>query len=165
MQGNLRALALTARDRMTGAFLGFLACAASAGYILDVPVVTAFATASAASPLPVVFDAVDGVDYWAERPMFVLTLADGRRDAAQVGRSDFARIAGPHRWQLALALPISAPRLVPRRLVEETLRVGFCASGPLARALGIGATVEAVTLFAENGRGQDVSRTSVRCGS
>lgn len=106
------------------------------GYVLGVPAFAAFARVTAASPLPVVFNDMGGLEPYAVDGELLLHGPGGARRYA-LGREWFASLRGPFiRRHAYLRLISEAPRK-RRELWEPALRFAFCGRGPLAQEAGI----------------------------
>ncbi|HEX5036747.1 MAG TPA: hypothetical protein VFX30_06280 [bacterium] len=101
------------------------------GFLAGSFLMKAAGSMSGASPLPLVFDRVGDVEYWAADYRVALSLAGGERLERTLTAEDYARLPGPHVRHMAYAIPLSLSMVLPKRLWEPQLRYGFC--GPLAR--------------------------------
>jgi len=99
-----------------------------------------------ASPLPLVFSRVHGIDTYARRFAIEIDWADGRRE----------RIAGDHRLAGRLGGPFTRLKLYldemayadlsPSRRRREVLTAAFCHDGPVRRSLGINGRISSVAI-------------------
>ncbi len=144
--------------------LGAASLLAPVGYLLELPRARALGEASGVSPLPLVFDGDGGAEYWATRLEVLAFRTDGTVESRTLRRGTFGRVDGPHRLQLATALPLSAGELFPSGSLDATLHFGFCSNGPLATALDLPQDLREVVVQRPAGsQGRVRWRSSVRC--
>jgi hypothetical protein len=121
---------------------------AAIGYLCGSPLLVEIGRLSAASPLPIVFGAVAGHEYWAARYVLEVETRDGTRVEREVARGEFTRLGGPHRARMLWALPLVLAPALPDDAWTPPLAYGFCRQGRLARVLGITGDVRRVAVTA-----------------
>jgi hypothetical protein len=128
----------------------------SGGWLLGSPALVLLGRATGASPLPVVFSAIRGHEYWSATSSVSIEGQDGVVETLGFGRREFARLPGPHALDMLLVLPVALAPVIPQRMWLPALRYDFCAGGPLARAAGIETAPDrlVVTLTPRPGRGR-----------
>jgi hypothetical protein len=127
--------------RVAGWALAAVGPMAGLGYLLHLPALVALGTLSAASPLPIVFGAVSGHEYWATRYELDVEMRDGRREHREVARGHFGRLGGPHRARMLLALPLVLAPVLPDDAWMRPVAAGLCHGGRLARVLDLDGAV------------------------
>jgi hypothetical protein len=116
------------------------------GHALGWPGLRNLGMVSGASPLPLVFNAVNGYEYWAATYKLDLQLAQGEWRSLAVDSATFAGLPGPHRFHMVLTFPFMAGPILPERFWTGLLQYGLCHSGPLAAARAVPAEVRAGTI-------------------
>jgi apolipoprotein N-acyltransferase len=117
---------------------------------------------SGAAPLPLVFGAVNGYEYWAGEHALDVRLAGGERTRASLNRASFSALPGPHRMHMWLAMPFMVAPIAPPAVWKGMLEHALCREGPLARAAALGGNVESATLSIRGADGRRF-RGSVAC--
>jgi hypothetical protein len=113
------------------------------GYVLGWSGLRSLGVVSGASPLPLVFNALNGYEYWAAQHKLELQLRDGAWSDLALDSHIFAELPGSHRLHMLLTFPFMAAPIVPQPLWEEMLERALCDSGPLARAAALPSEVRA----------------------
>jgi hypothetical protein len=126
---------------------------AALGYLLQVPPLVAIGTLSAASPLPIVFGAVSGHEYWAMRYVVDVEMRDGRHERREIARGQFARLGGPHHARMLLAMPIVLAPVLSDDAWMPPVAYGLCHDGRLARALDVDGAVRRMDVVATHRAG------------
>jgi hypothetical protein len=113
-----------------------------AGDILRLPALKAFGLASAASPAPKVFSAVQGLETYSTR--FYIDWTDTNRQAhsTEITPELNSHIRGPYNrrnvYGAVLAYgPVLVSNSQSRPMFESVARYALCGSAPLLRELGI----------------------------
>lgn len=108
-----------------------------AGYILQVPVLSQYARVTSASPLPIVFTDIRGMEPYALDVELIALTEQGQARHYAMDRAWFSQMHGPFvRWHAYLRLISEAP-MKSRAMWQSVLRYGFCRTGPLAAEAGI----------------------------
>ncbi len=97
-----------------------------------------------ASPLPLVFSQVHGVETYSRRVSIRLVFVDGRQELIADGKDFRRRLHGPFSRAKLYVDPIAFADLSSGRRRGETIANTFCKSGPLARELGLQGEVAVV---------------------
>lgn len=121
---------------------------AALGYLLRLPALVALGGLTAASPLPIVFGAVEGHEYWATRYVVDVELRDGRRARRELGPGHFDHLGGPHRARMLLALPLVLAPVLPDDAWTLPTAHGLCRGGRLAHALDVHGDVRRMDVVA-----------------
>jgi hypothetical protein len=121
--------------------LALLGLSQAMGQLSGSATLQALGTLSAASPLPLVFNSVQGYEFWAQQHQLDLKLTDGELRKVEIDSRTMASLPGPHRMHMLLALPFIVGPLGPQALWQRLLEYELCREGPLARAAGVTAPV------------------------
>jgi len=132
-----------------------LGLAQMAGDVAGLPALRGLAAATAASPAPKVFSAVQGLETYSSRFTLEWTDGTGAAQAVVLTPEVYARIRGPYNRRNAYGAvvaygPVLASSATTRPLFEAVARHALCDDAPLLRELGIDpATVTALRLRVE----------------
>lgn len=150
-------MSLPARDRFLLVALFTLAGLQGLGFLLESRALRGLAAATAASPLPFVFSAHEGVETFSAR--FSVTLLEEEGDNAWAHRIEFdpalyARLSGSYNRRNVYGAIFSHGPLLTRSeegaaLVDAVARYGLCADGALLREFGLSHRPRSVTLEAD----------------
>lgn len=108
-----------------------------AGYTLQVPVLSRYARATSASPLPIVFNDIRGLEPFALDVELIALTEQGQVRHYVMDRAWFSRLRGPFVRRHAYLRLISEAPTKSRAVWQSVLRYGFCRKGPLAAEAGI----------------------------
>ncbi len=108
-----------------------------AGYILQMPVLSQYARVTSASPLPIVFNDLRGLEPYALDVELLAMTAQGQERHYVMDRAWFSRLRGPFVRRHAYLRLISEAPMKSRAMWTSVLRYGFCRTGPLAAEAGI----------------------------
>ena len=126
---------------------------AALGWLLQLPPLVAIGRLSAASPLPIVFGAVSGHEYWATRYELDVEMRDGRHERREIARGQFARLGGPHHARMLLALPIVLAPVLSDDAWMPPVAHGLCRDGWLAHVLDLDGAVRRMDVVATHRAG------------
>jgi hypothetical protein len=134
------------------------------GHLTGLKAVKGLGAALVSSPLPLVFTEVRGVETFASD--FTLEYRSGgdTLHSMPIGPREYGRLGGPYNWRNVYGAAISYGPILPEPLWKAVLTQGFCAEGPLARALEAG-RIDTATVIVETrtaGR-SDAWRLGVGC--
>ena len=90
----------------------------------------------AASPLPLVFTRVKGVETFASYFDVHYRLEDGSEHKVRITRELYSRLGGAYNWRNVYGAAMAYGPVLPPRIRDSVLRHGFC-SGGLTRRMGI----------------------------
>lgn len=155
------------RDRLAYALVA-LGLVQMVGYAVGSRALRGIGAASVASPLPIVFSDVRGLETFASEFVLDVTESGGRVQRFPVTPSLYERFGGPYNRRNVYGAAISYGPVLPAPLWQSVLRYAFCTtptSGPLARDLGLAEGVEsAVVLVTTGTRGRtDAWKLGVTC--
>jgi hypothetical protein len=122
--------------------LTVLGLAQMAGDVAGLPVLRGLAAATAASPAPKVFSAVQGLETYSSRFTLQWTDAAGRARSLDLEPHVYARILGPYNRRNAYGAvvaygPVLASSPATRPLFDAVARHAMCGEAPLLRELGV----------------------------
>lgn len=113
-----------------------------AGDIAHLPVLQAFAAATAASPAPRVFSSVGGLETYSTHFFIEYTATDGTFHSVEITPQRAAGMRGPYNRRNVYGAVLSYgpilqsdPRLKP--MFESVSRYALCGDAPMLRELGI----------------------------
>ncbi|MEM9696448.1 MAG: hypothetical protein AAGA56_28145 [Myxococcota bacterium] len=139
------------------------------GYVLRAPTLRLVGYLSAASPLPLVFNQIQGHEYWSSRYELELFRHGEAPERIVLGPAHFAGVGGPHLHKTVYPYALA---LVPVPSHESTwssiLRRGLCA-GPLLPVVSSRAgrvaslRVRVFAVAADEGRAPKVFARRIRC--
>lgn len=115
-----------------------------------------------AAPLPLVFDLVDGLEYWALQHEVQIVTADGTIDLRSTPAL-FSRIRGPHVVKIAYIFPFSLAPILPDDVRESLLRQALCDGGKLAQDFALPDGIAEIRLGVWHPRGRGAWHFSVTC--
>jgi hypothetical protein len=152
------------RDRLAYALVA-LGLVQMVGYGVGSRAVRGLGAASVASPLPIVFSDVRGLETFASDFVLEVTTKAGVR-RFEVTPSLYERFGGPYNRRNVYGAAISYGPILPAPLWQSVLRYAFCAPGTLAHDLGVGDGVEAAEVLVTTGtRGRTGAwKLGVTCG-
>jgi hypothetical protein len=113
--------------------IGFLQMS---GWIFNFDQLETIGLLSGASPLPLVFNKVEGLEYWASKFHLQFKMNDGSIHRVQMTRDLFSKLEGPHVLHLAYALPVALSPVTPPEFWKPPLSYGFCFPGKLTKLFG-----------------------------
>lgn len=130
-------------DQLGGAFLLALGLLQPAGYLLNIPLVKGLGAASTASPLPIVFSDVSGLETFASD--FTASVTNEKGDTLHIAMTPeiYAKLDGPYNRRNVYGAAISYGPRLPSPVWESVLEYGFCGNGPLTRRFEIPGPVKA----------------------
>lgn len=117
------------------------------GYETDASSLIRVGMASAASPLPVVFCEISGLEHYALDFHMTFLLRGGGVKHFEMDRARYAQLSGPHPWREAYAAAISFAPLLPEPVWRNVLQHGLCDGGLLAKDLGVTEHVRKVDIL------------------
>ena len=122
--------------------LTVLGLAQMAGDVAGLPALRGLAAATAASPAPKVFSAVQGLETYSSRFTLEWTDAGGHAQSLVLTPQVYARIRGPYNRRNAYGAvvaygPVLASTPASRPLFEAVARHALCGEAPLLRELGV----------------------------
>jgi hypothetical protein len=120
------------RDRLAGAILLAVGLAQMAGDVLHILPLKGVAAATAASPAPKVFSAVQGLETYSTR--FFLDLG-GRR--VELTPELYSRMNGPYNRRNVYGAALAYAPVLPPSLRDPVMRHALCGEAPLLRELGL----------------------------
>lgn len=120
-----------------------------------------------ASPLPLVFSQVHGVETYSRRLLIRLVMADGRQELIADGKDFRRRLHGPFSRAKLYIDPIAFADLASGRRRGDVIANAFCKDSPLVEELGIRGVVAAarVELWAAGDEGAPEHVFERRCSS
>ncbi len=107
-----------------------------AGFLVGNRTLREMGRLSSASSLPLVFNDVGGVAFWANHYTFEFTDRTGGVEWLEITSEVRSRIRGPHTRTAAYVVPIGLGPVLGPTSYRDPLRYGLCDNGPLARDLG-----------------------------
>lgn len=146
------------RTRIFTALLLLVGVSEPIGSALRLSSLREFGRLTSASNSPLVFNQVEGVEFWANRFRFEFHDAAGRIVDLPVTNDVLASILGPHTRTAAYVVPIGLGSIAGQGLYIPPLRYGFCFNGPLARDLRYHEVMKSVTIRIESGSPMDQRR-------
>ena len=123
--------------------VGFLQMA---GWIFGLNQIEMLGRLTGASPLPLVFNQVEGLEYWASGFDVHLKMENGTNRDFKITPALFSKVHGPHLLHMAYAMPFAFSPIAPAEFWEPPLRYGLCRPGKLAQDFEIQGVIRSVTL-------------------
>lgn len=122
---------------------------------------------SAAAPLPLVFNQVGGVEYWAAEYRVEARTLSGERIQRKIDAGTYEKMPGPHFVHMAYTLPLALAPIVPAPIWTIPLQYGFCTSHYYQKALGIQEQILEATVLMKPRSGDNlaVRQYRIRCQS
>lgn len=122
---------------------------------------------SSASNCPLVFNQVDGIEFWANSYAFELRGRDGATLFVPATRDVIGRIGGPHTRTAAFVVPIGLGPVSSAIDYQRPLQFGLCDRGPLITALGYDEPIVEASIRVKSGSPNDSRewRLTIRCDS
>lgn len=125
--------------------LTVLGLAQMAADVAGLPNLRGLAAATAASPAPKVFSAVQGLETYSSRFTLTWTDGDGHAQSLELAPHVYARIRGPYNRRNAYGAvvaygPVLASTPATRPLFASVAKHALCGDAPLLRELGIDPT-------------------------
>jgi hypothetical protein len=117
---------------LAAAGLLVLGVAQMVGDLTGVVALRGIAAATAASPAPKVFSAVQGLETYSTRFLFEI---DGRR--VELTPELYSRLRGPYNRRNVYGAALAYAPVVPAEMREPVTRYALCGDAPLLRELGI----------------------------
>jgi hypothetical protein len=93
--------------------------------------------ATAASPAPKVFSAVQGLETYSTRFFLEWDDADGRAHSLELTPEVYARVEGPYNRRNVYGAALAYGPVLPAGLRDPVMRYAVCGRAPLLRELGI----------------------------
>lgn len=106
------------------------------GFLFQSPALRGLGAMTAASPLPIVFTDVRGVETFASEFTIVWQTTTGR-DSLLITPAVYARMGGPYNWRNVYGAAISYGPVLPDSVWRSILSHGLCGDAELARHFGI----------------------------
>ncbi len=119
------------------------------GYLLEAIPLRAIGAASAASPLPIVFSDVKGLETFASEFSVTLNSTDGTSRRLSITPREYAKFPGPYNRRNVYGAAISYGHRLPELLWKSVLYYGFCHPGTLVREMGLGQDFREVIVHIE----------------
>ena len=98
----------------------------SFGYVIDSDVIRNVGIVSVASPLPLVFHQVKGVETFASDFTLMYQDVDGNNVSRKITPEYYSTWEGPYNWRNVYGAAISYGPILDQKLWEEILTHGFC---------------------------------------
>lgn len=137
--------------RILVAALALIGISEPLGSMLHLPSLRALGRITSASNSPLVFNQVEGIEFWANEYSFELRSRDGSVQDLPVTNDVLSRIRGPHTRTAAYVVPIGLGAIYGPNLFLAPLRYGLCGRGPLARDLRIDTDLESAVIHIRSG--------------
>lgn len=133
-----------------------------AGHVLRTPQLELLGKMTGAAPLPLVFDLVDGLEYWALRHELQIVTAHRTVDFRSTPDL-FSRIDGPHVVKIAYIFPFSLAPILPDEMRDSLLRQALCGGGKLAQDFELPDGVQEIRLRVTHPRAGGAWSYAVNC--
>jgi hypothetical protein len=133
-----------------------------AGHVGRAPQLELLGKMTGAAPLPLVFDLVDGLEYWALRHELQIVTAHRTVDLRSTPEL-FSRIDGPHVVKIAYIFPFSLAPILPDEIRESLLQQALCRGGKLAGDFELPDGVQALRLRVTHPRTGSAWEYAVNC--
>jgi hypothetical protein len=127
------------RNRLAAALLA-LGLAQMTGDVLGVRALKGLAAATAASPAPKVFSAVQGLETFSTRFFVEWTDAGGAARSLELTPAVYARMRGPYKRRNVYGAVLAYGPVLPAELRDPVLRYALGGDAPLLREIGIDTT-------------------------
>jgi hypothetical protein len=108
-----------------------------AGDVFRLPFLKKLGAASAASPAPKVFCAIDGYEAYATRFTIEWFSRDGAFHSKPLTADAVGRLRGPYNRRNVYGAALAYGPVLPERLREPVLKFGLSGDGPVLREVGI----------------------------
>jgi len=151
-----------ALSRLAAIGLVLLGLSQMAGHAVHSPRLELLGKMTGAAPLPLVFDLVDGLEYWALRHEVQIVTADRTIDLRSTPVL-FSRIRGPHVVKIAYIFPFSLAPILPDDIRESLLQQALCGHGKLAQDFQLPDGVAEIRLGVSHPRGRGAWHFTVTC--
>lgn len=139
---------MSKRDKLAIALLA-LGLLQMAGYLTGSRALRGLGAATVASPLPIVFSDVKGLETFASEFTLKVSRVAQISEHIPVTPELYAKFGGPYNRRNVYGAAISYGPRLPEPLWRSVLGYGFCANGPLAKGLGLGEGLREVTVEIE----------------
>lgn len=114
-------------------FIIFIGLLQVFGFVIRNPHIEIMGRLTAASPMPIVFGQIDGLEYWASSYKLELIFKDGTSMTKSITPIDFAHMRGNHWVHMAYVIPLACAPISSDEFGTSTFRYGLCKGGPLAQ--------------------------------
>lgn len=113
-------------SNLISAILVFLGLAYVLGRAFDFPLIQKMAYISAASPVPQVFDEINGYEYWAGS--YKIIYEDERRveKTLEIQYKNLQQLPSPHLLKIMYLLPFSLGPIASQKMWMPSLVDGYC---------------------------------------
>jgi hypothetical protein len=128
---------MSGKDKIIGFLLiltGLLQCI---GYIIQSKTIKGIGAATAASPLPIVFTEVKGVETFASAFILELETSTGEAKKINITPEIYSGLNGPYNRRNVYGAAFAYGPVLPDEIWRSVLEYGFCKGGTLARELGL----------------------------
>lgn len=133
-----------------------------AGHLARAPKLELLGKMTGAAPLPLVFDLVDGLEYWALRHELQIVTTQRTVDLRSTPEL-FSRIDGPHVVKIAYIFPFSLAPILPDDMRASLLQHALCRGGKLAQDFDLPDGVQEIRLRVTHPRASTAWAYSVDC--
>lgn len=119
------------------------------GYLTHIQKIRGLGFMTAASPLPLVFSDVEGLETFASS--FVVTITDHTHDTFVLSITPqlYSQLRGPYNRRNVYGAAFAYGPKIPEPLWKSVLSYGFCAEGPLAKEFGVTERIQDVDVRVE----------------
>ena len=138
-----------------------------AGYVTGFQFLRAVGAATVASPLPIVFSDVKGVETFASRFSMHIQTQSGQIFDFVISPEVYSHLQGAYNRRNVYGAALSYGPRLPEKIWKKVFDYGLCADGPLAKAFKITEPVKEASLNIQTQtRGRnDVWDLPIRCGA
>ncbi len=134
------------RTNIAAGFLLALGLLQMAGYVTGFQPLRAIGAATVASPLPIVFSDVKGLETFASRFSMHIQTRSGRTLDFVITPEIYARLKGAYNRRNVYGAALSYGPRLPEKIWKSVFEYGLCAGGPLAKAFQVEEPVSAASL-------------------
>lgn len=107
------------------------------GYIANSPAIKGVGLVTAASPLPIVFTEVKGVETFASDFYIVWQNQNNTKDSLKITSALYGKLKGPYNRRNVYGAVISYGPVLPKEKIISVLNYGLCSNKSLLKELGL----------------------------
>lgn len=117
------------------------------GYAFGITALRGLGAATTASPLPIVFSDVKGLETFASSFSVALTFNGGSTKTYPITPKEYGQFRGPYNRRNVYGAAISYGPRLPEAIWKSVLRYGFCKPGVLTEEMGFGTGIEKASVL------------------
>lgn len=107
------------------------------GYVTNSQTIRGLGLSTAASPLPIVFTEVKGVETFASDFYLVWEKENNKSDSLKITSNIYSKLKGPYNRRNVYGAVISYGPVLPQEKIISVLNYGLCSNKPLVKEMGL----------------------------